>query len=321
MKLDPVSLKLFIAVMEEGAITRAARREHLAISAASKRLSELEQHLGTSLFARSNRGIEATAAAFTLLHLARGAMKHFQDIELQMRDHSLGVRGSVRIFANVSAITQFLPGELSAFLAMYPGVQIRLQERISSVVLNAVADNVADLGIMNAAPMCDAIEVWPYHKDRLVLVVPAGHALADLPTVKVAEALRYDFIGMHPGSAINQVLLHEAHVRGLALRFRIEVSSFDALCLMVSAGLGIGVTPRKSAELFLPSLKVRLVEFEESWANRQLLLCTRPRETLSRATVMLLDHLRACASAVQGERSGPLHESGKLTTRVATVVQ
>src|SRR5947209_1880891 len=113
MKLDLVSLKLFIAVMEEGAITRAARREHLAVSAASKRLSELEQRLGTSLFARSNRGIEATAAAFTLLHLARGAMKHFQDIELQMRDHALGVRGSVRIFANVSAITQFLPAELS----------------------------------------------------------------------------------------------------------------------------------------------------------------------------------------------------------------
>ena len=71
MRLDPVSLRLFVAAMEEGAIARAAEREHLAASAASRRLADLEQQMGVALFARSNRGTEPTAAAYALLDLAR----------------------------------------------------------------------------------------------------------------------------------------------------------------------------------------------------------------------------------------------------------
>ena len=69
MRLDPVSLRLFVAVMEEQAIARAAAREHIATSAASRRLSELEVQLQVRLFERSNRGITPTAAAYTLLDL------------------------------------------------------------------------------------------------------------------------------------------------------------------------------------------------------------------------------------------------------------
>jgi DNA-binding transcriptional LysR family regulator len=300
MKLDPVSLKLFIAVMEEGAISRAAQRENLAVSAASKRLSELEHRFRTCLFTRSNRGISATAAAFTLLRLARGAINQLEDIEVQMHEYSAGVRGDVRVFANVSAITQFLPADLGAFAAAHPGVRIHLHERISSLVAKAIIENVADLGIMNDGFQADGTEIWPYRRDELVLVVPAEHALADLPTVTMAEALRFEFVGMHPGSAINQTLLRAAHDCGIPLRFRVEVSSFDALCLMISAGLGVGVIPRKSAELFRPTLAIRLIDLTESWANRQLLLCSRGREGLTAATALLLGHLRTFASQPAG---------------------
>ena len=74
MRLDPVSLRLFVAVMEEQAIARAAAREHIATSAASRRLSELEAQLQVRLFERSNRGITPTAAAYTLLDLARSVL-------------------------------------------------------------------------------------------------------------------------------------------------------------------------------------------------------------------------------------------------------
>jgi DNA-binding transcriptional LysR family regulator len=295
MKLDPVSLKLFVAVMEEGAISRAAQREHLAISAASKRLSELEQGLGTRLFERSNRGIEATSAANTLLHLARGAIHHLDDIELRMREHAFGARGDVRVFANVSAITQFLPRELSSFALAHPNIRVHLHECISSSVAKSVAENGADLGIMSAGPGGQPVQVWPYHRDELVLVVPHGHPLAALAIVTITQALTYEFVGMHPGSAINQILLQAARERGMAFEFRFEVSGFDALCLMISAGLGIGVMPRGSAELFVPALQVRLVRLAEEWAHRRLLLCARSREGLTCAGGLLLEHLKNCA--------------------------
>ena len=126
MKLDPVSLRLFVAVMEESTIAAAAAREHLAASAVSRRLADLEAALQVELFTRSNRGTEPTAAAFALLHMARGVLNDLDGIARQMREYGTGVRGHVRVVANISAITQFLPGELQSFLALHPQVDVRL---------------------------------------------------------------------------------------------------------------------------------------------------------------------------------------------------
>jgi len=293
MKLDPVSLRLFVAVMEEGTIAEAATREHIAASAVSKRLSELEQTLQTELFVRSNKGTEPTAAAFALLNLARGVLNDLDGIFAQMSEYASGVRGQVRVYANISAITQFLPSELKSFMERYPQVQIHLQERISSVIAKAVADNAADIGILNDGSYGEQFSLLPYHDDELVVIAPAGHALTRRKSVKLAQVLDHDVVGAHPGSAMNNLLTKAAAELGRPLRLRIQVSSYDALCLMVAAGLGIGVMPRKSAQLFLPSLKIRCVSLDEAWAARKLVLCMRDLAALSPAARLLVQHLAA----------------------------
>ncbi|MFN4351130.1 MAG: LysR family transcriptional regulator [Hylemonella sp.] len=295
MKLDPVSLRLFVAVMEEGTIADAATREHIAASAVSKRLSELEQTLQTELFVRSNKGTEPTAAAFALLNLARGVLNDLDGILAQMSEYASGVRGQVRVYANISAITQFLPAELKSFMERYPQVQIHLQERISSVIAKAVADNAADIGILNDGSYGEQFSLLPYHDDELVVIAPVGHALTRRKSVKLAQVLDHDVVGAHPGSVMNNLLTKAAAELGRPLRLRIQVSSYDALCLMVAAGLGIGVMPRKSAQLFLPSLKIRCVSLDEPWAARKLVLCVRDLAALSPAARLLVQHLAAPA--------------------------
>ncbi|MDP3702508.1 MAG: LysR family transcriptional regulator [Hylemonella sp.] len=297
MKLDPVSLRLFVAVMEEGTIAEAATREHIAASAVSKRLSELEQTLQTELFVRSNKGTEPTAAAFALLNLARGVLNDLDGIFSQMSEYASGVRGQVRVYANISAITQFLPVELKSFMERYPQVQIYLQERISSVIAKAVADNAADIGILNDGSYGEQFSLLPYHDDELVVIAPVGHALTRRKSVKLAQVLEYEMVGAHPGSAMINLLTKVAAELGRPLRLRIQVSSYDALCLMVAAGMGLGVMPRKSAQLFLPSLKIRCVSLDEPWAARKLVLCVRDLAALSPAARLLVQHLAAPAEA------------------------
>ncbi|MFZ4479243.1 MAG: LysR family transcriptional regulator [Rhodoferax sp.] len=299
-QLDPVSLRLFVAVMEEGTIAEAANREHIAASAVSKRMSELEQILNTELFLRSNKGTVATAAAFALLNLARSVLNDLDDIFAQMSEYSSGVRGHVRVFANISAITQFLPDELKSFMVNYPLVQIHLQERISSVIAKAVADNEADMGILNAGNYGQNVTQLPYHDDELVVIVPVGHALTGNKSVTLQEALDYDFVGAHPGSAMNNQLTKAAGDLGRTLRLRIQVSSYDALCLMVASGMGIGVIPRKSAQLYLRSLKIKCVTLNEPWAARKLVVCVRAYDALSPVAQLLVNHL--CGPANVSER-------------------
>lgn len=299
MKLDPVSLRLFVAVMEENTIAGAAAREHIAPSAASRRLSELEAALRVELFTRSNKGVEPSAAAFALLHLARGVLNDMDGIASQMRDYTTGARGHVRVVANISAITQFLPGELQRFMAQHPQVDVRLQEQISTAIAHSVAENAADIGILNDGIYGEKVSLLPYRTDELVLVVPTGHALARRKTVRLTDALAFDFVGMHPGSAINNQLTRAAAEAQLPLKLRIQVTGYDALCLMVAAGLGVGVMPRGSAALYSGSLAVRTVTLAEPWAQRRLVLCVRSYESLSSVSRLLVDHLRTSAGASQ----------------------
>lgn len=297
MKLDPVSLRLFVAVMEENTIAGAAAREHIAPSAASRRLSELESALRVELFTRSNKGVEPSAAAFALLHLARGVLNDMDGIATQMRDYTTGTRGHVRVVANISAITQFLPVELQRFMVSHPQVDVRLQEQISTAIAHSVAENAADIGILNDGIYGGKLTLLPYRTDELVLVVPTGHSLARRKSVHLADALAFDFVGMHPGSAINNQLTRAAAEAQLPLKLRIQVTGYDALCLMVAAGLGVGVMPRGSAALYSGTLAVRTVTLAEPWAQRRLVLCVRSYESLSSVSRLLVDHLRASAEA------------------------
>lgn len=296
MKLDPVSLRLFVAVMEENAIARAAAREHIAASAASRRLADLEQSLAVSLFTRSNRGMEPTPAAFALLNLARGVLNDLDGIASQMRDYGAGVRGQVRVVANISAITQFLPGELQSFMATHPHVQVQLQEQISTSIAHSVAENAADVGILNHGSYGEQVTLLPYREDELVVAVPAGHALARRRSLRFADILPFDLVGMHTGSAINNLLMRNAAELEMPIKLRIQVTSYDAQCLMVAAGLGVGVLPLGSAQIYRGALALRTIPLAEPWARRRLSLCVRSLESLSGVARLLVDHLRAGAA-------------------------
>lgn len=295
MKLDPVSLRLFVAVMEESTIAAAAAREHLAASAVSRRLADLEDALHVTLFTRSNKGTEPTAAAYALLNLARGVLNDLDGIATQMRDYGAGLRGHVRVVANISAISQFLPAQLQSFMALHPQVDVRLQEQISTAIAQSVAENAADVGILNHGHYGDRVVQLPYRTDKLALVVPRDHALARRKSVRLVDALPYDFVGAHPGSAINNQLTKAASETGLPLRLRMQVTSYDALCLLIAAGLGVGVMPRGSAALYKGSQPIRVVTLNEPWAQRQLVLCVRSEESLSSVARLLVDHLRTPA--------------------------
>ena len=104
-----------------------------------------------------------------------------------------------------------------------------------------------------------------------------------------------DFVGMHPGSAINNLLTRAAAELEMPLRLRIQVTSYDALCLMVSAGLGVAVLPRGSAQIYRGTLALRAITLDEPWAQRRLSLCVRSEESLSSVARLLVDHLRAGA--------------------------
>lgn len=295
MRLSLYSLQVFITVVEEGSIAKAAEKEHIATSALSKRISELEQSLGTPLLMRQARGVEPTIAGSVLAKGARLLLRNASDLAEEIEHFASGLSGHVRIAANISSITQFLPADLSHFCEKNPFVRVDLEERVSTEVVRLVEANAADIGIYTSADKDIGLETFPYRKDRMVLVVPGGHPLASHDSVSFNETLGYDHVGMHPGSAANFMLVRQASELQKQLKLRFQVTSYDAMIAMIKAGMGIGVIPDESITLYaIDGLKV--LHLDDAWASRQLKICVRSSASLTPAVKILLDQLRASAA-------------------------
>ncbi|HLZ05888.1 MAG TPA: LysR family transcriptional regulator, partial [Bradyrhizobium sp.] len=108
-RVDLTTLRLFIAICEEQNLTRAASREGIAASAVSKRMNDFELAFGVTLFKRLSKGMALTPAGEALLHHARLTLLNVEKIAVELSEYSQGVRGHVRMLANLSAIVQYLP--------------------------------------------------------------------------------------------------------------------------------------------------------------------------------------------------------------------
>ena len=292
MRFDFKDLELFVAVAEAGSIARAAERCHTVASAASKRLSDLEGALGAALLSRGARGAELTSAGHAFLARARKLLAQAEQLEEEIQKHSAGLRGQVTVFANMSAIVQFLPGALASFLRRHSDIHVHLEQRISEQVAEAVRENSADLGIVGELPSLDQLTMLPFRQDELVLIVRRDHALAERASVAFAAVAALPFIGLDANSSLHFVLARAAADCGKRLDLRIRVASFDAACAMVAAGLGVAILPRIAVAPYLQACELAAIKLEDAWAVRQLFVCVRSEDALHPAARLLLAHLR-----------------------------
>ena len=296
-RLDLTSLQLFVAVCELGSIGRAAEREFIAASAVSKRLADLETAVDTQLLYRHNRGVTLTPAGESLLHHARAVLFGLEKMQGELSEYADGVRGHVRIHANISAIVQFLPEDLGAFVRTHGQVKIDLEEHLSHQVVHAVREGATDIGICHtAADGTDvaegsALPSRPYREDNLVLVVPQAHSLPSDTAIFFEEALAYDMIGLHAHSSIGVAMQRAAARNGQPLKLRMQVTGLDAMCRMIDNGLGIGLLPDRAFALMQGVGHLRAIGLQDDWARRALRIVARDFDTLPVTARLLVDHL------------------------------
>ncbi|MFT4065845.1 LysR family transcriptional regulator [Paraburkholderia sp.] len=290
-KLDLTSLRLFVAVCQERNIARAAEREFIASSAVSRRIAEIEAMIGLPVIQRQSRGITVTPVGETVLRYALAIIGNIEQMSAELSRFSSGAKGRVRVVANLSSIVQFLPEDVAAFGRAFPDVSIELEEENSADVLRIVDEHGADFGICNPVAGSEAFEQVPYRQDRLAVLVPGGHRLAGATRVAFDDLLDDSFVGLRSESALTRLLTQQAASAGRPLDVRIRVSSLDALCRMVHAGLGIAIVPEQVGLLYVNTLDVRLLSLGDAWAGRHLIMIFNAREQLSASAAALVAFL------------------------------
>jgi DNA-binding transcriptional LysR family regulator len=290
-RVDFVTLKLFCAIAQSGSITKGANECSLALSAASRRMSELEDTVGLMLLDRSAKGVTLTQAGHAVMQHALRLFQGFEQFSNELAEYTKGIKGHVRLWANMSSLTEFLPSALASFLKQHPEIQVEVEEQLSGDIVKALLDGIADIGVLADGAPTAGLHTSIIGHDELVIVCSKSHPIRNKKRITFEECLSYDFVGLNRGSSLLELTSRQAEKLGKQMQLRIQVRSYDAMCQMIAVNLGIGVLPLQACAPQIKAMGLKAIPLEDTWAKRNLLLAMKIDGYQSPACTLLRDHL------------------------------
>ena len=270
---DDKDLKLVIAIDRCGNISEAAESVHLAVSSASGRLAAIESRLGVRLFERRAHGVSTTPAGAAFVRRARRMVLEAEAL-VSEAEHLRRTNTTLRIASNVNAMVSVLPVDLGRFMQAHPDLSVTLAHfsRATELLTN-VALGESDIGVTASAGDFAGLRFYPYDTDRLVVLAPVDHPLARLGrAVRFAEAMTFDYIGLTPNYALEQIVEEKAAEAGIATRIRMRVGFYASARMLVTTGVGLTIQPRGCVQ---SDFTGACIELDEPWALRELKICVR----------------------------------------------
>lgn len=281
MHFDITDFRLFINIAETSSLTRGAERSFLSVPATSNRIKNLEEHVGVRLLERSSQGVSLTNAGRTYLQHARVILGQLESLTGDLQQYTEGLKGQLRLLANTTAITEYLPPVVGEYLKTHPDVHIDMRERLSDDIVRAIRDGSADLGVVSGSVVTDGLQSVNLVSSRLVVIAPHGHPVLAEGGVFFKEALQYAFVSLLEGSAIHVFLSRAAAALHTPMSIRVQVASSDAIFRMVEAGAGIAVVPLAGFTRLKGAQQIGSCTLLDPWAVRSFQLCAQDFDGLS----------------------------------------
>ncbi len=183
-----------------------------------------------------------TPAGEAFVHHARLVLERVQHLAGDMQEYGEGIKGHVRIWANTTAISEFLPAALSTFLRDYPDVNIDLREVLSGEIVKGVADGATDIGIVAGNVHAGQLEMPALPDDRLVLVTALRHPAWRPRQGGAISRRRWTTTTSACRTPERDPHVHRRRARAThwarRIKLRIQVGNFEAACRMIEAGVG-----------------------------------------------------------------------------------
>ena len=279
-QFDLFDMSLLTFIAEGRTLTCAAERANISLPAVSARIHNIEEGLGVKLLHRTRQGVTLTEPGLTFLRHARTMLDQLERLRDDMREFSEGTRGSLKICATTTAVTEFLPAVLGVYLTSNPDIRVDVSENRGGDIVSAVRDGSVDIGIISNTVHSEGLDVFPYRTLRLVLVTGMAHPLAARESVRFDETLAYDYVGLPDASSFQHFLVEASTSLNKRLSLRVRVNNFEAACRMAELNIGVSVLPESVARRNAEAMKIKVIPLADTWALRQLMICVRNKESL-----------------------------------------
>jgi DNA-binding transcriptional LysR family regulator len=297
MKLDTLGVQAFISIADHSSFQRAADELHISQTAVTRRLQNLETHLGVKLIERTTRTVALTTTGNDFLPQARRLMGELSKALVEIAESGKAHRGDVCIACVPTAGVQFLPRIIQEYSDAFPDNRITILDHSSSAVAEAVVRREAELGINVAQTHHPDLIGDRLLTDQFVLICRDDHPLANKKNLAWKQLAPYPLIFAGEANANRNVLNQALGNSKVKLQLFYEVQRSSTALGLVAEGVAIAVVPQLALQKGAYP-RLRTVVLVDPIVSRSLVLLTRKAAYLSPAAQTLYDLIRRRAAAV-----------------------
>ncbi|HLB96139.1 MAG TPA: LysR family transcriptional regulator [Acetobacteraceae bacterium] len=279
-------LRYFIAVAEEGHITRAAERLGMQQPPLSQQIRALERELDVQLLRRKPRGVELTEAGRALLADARAILAHIDHAFATTRRTARGEQGRIAVgFTSSAPFHPFVPRVIRAFRESFPLIALTLEEGGTVELIEDLRHERIDAAFVRtqvADPM--GVTINPLLEEAMLVALPSTHALAaggtaDGKPLPLAALAAETFIvyRRRTGPGLYDAIFAACHAAGFSPLVGQEAPRIVSTLNLVAAGLGIAIVPASLQRMQMDGVVYR--RLTGTHPRAPLLLATRRADT------------------------------------------
>jgi len=297
-------MRTYLAILETGSVSAAARSLGLTQPAASQQLHELERQLGLRLTDRAAGRAMPTAAGQALVAPARRALAAADEMVAAAMAHRAGDAGRVRLGAGATACIYLLPPALAAVKRRLPGIDLAVATGNTADIVRRVEDGELDLALVTL-PVLRSRSLLVTHllTDPLVALVPDGMPLAGgAAALRPADLVRLPLILYEAGGNVRRLVDGWFGRAGVTPRPAMELGNVEAIKGLVGSGLGCSILPSLALRDGVPG--AALVTLQPA-LTRDLALVLRKEKVIDRGLRAMLDEMEALAKAFPEPGRGP----------------
>ncbi|HZS43710.1 MAG TPA: LysR family transcriptional regulator [Blastocatellia bacterium] len=294
-------LETFAAIASERSFSRAAERLFRTQPAISIALRKLEEEIGVSLFDRSKKQPELTAAGAEFLSYAQRLLSLRQETQDSMTALTSLHAGKVSIAANESTSLYLLPQMILNYRKRYPNIKIEVSRSSSERLPRDLSERNLDCGILSYRPTNPELALFPILHDELTLIMSPKHPLAKARTVRINDLGNEHFIAHNVKSPARVKVIEAFQRHNTPLNITIELSTMETIKRFVEMNIGIGFVPRICVQREIQEEKLVAKQVQGFRYRRTLLVVYHRQKTHSHAAQAFLDLAREFARERPGD--------------------
>jgi DNA-binding transcriptional LysR family regulator len=246
-RLELAELETFLWVVREGSFSAAAHKLHLSQPAVTNRVKRLEDKLHVKLLVRTTRRVEATEDGVFLSNAAEQAVAGLREALRRFQQTSDSERNQITVTATPMLAATVMPMLIHAYTERYPDVRIVLRDLLYEQVVREVAEGRADMGVAALEGAPRGLRFQSLAEEKMLLVVPARHPLADVDAVTMDMILPYPLMLLDRYKGLRKYLKEEYERRGAVFNPQIS-ATLPTLLGMIDAGNCVTFVPRSMAQ-------------------------------------------------------------------------